>query len=319
MTLVGDVSVGDANAMYAADGRISFEDYSVPEDSPLCYGYWVRAYDQAGNLYAGDRGCPPTRGVPLRTAAREDAAAGAGDDRPAGPQQRSPRRVDLLSGPGSPRLPRVPLGRRSSTRRSSSPASSRTARSARRRGQGSCRRATTCPPCPIRSPLAAPTSTPPPSRIASTGTASRRSIGSATRASGAHLDDIPASSTFTYTTDLPVTPSVLPPVPAASDGLRPRGQLEPAVRPRHAPGLRRVPGCDGRPVPAGVRDPHYEQLHRPLRAAWRRLPLLRPVDRPQRPPLRTLTAGPAPVLTSERRPTWASSTSSTPSVTAGRS
>src|SRR5213078_5229467 len=101
--------------------------------------------------------------------------------------------------------------------------------------------------------------------------------------------------------------------------LRPRGQLGPTVRPRHAPGLRRVPGCDGRPVPAGLRDPDYEQLHRPLRAAWRRLPLRRPVDRPRRPPLRTLTTGPAPVMTSERRPTWESSTSSTPRVTAGRS
>lgn len=58
MTLVGDVPVGDANAMWAADGSIWFDDFSVPEGSPLCYGYWVRAYDLAGNLYAGSNGCP---------------------------------------------------------------------------------------------------------------------------------------------------------------------------------------------------------------------------------------------------------------------
>lgn len=58
LTLVGEVPLGDANAMWAADGSISFEDYSVPEGSPLCYGYWVRGYDLAGNLYEGNRGCP---------------------------------------------------------------------------------------------------------------------------------------------------------------------------------------------------------------------------------------------------------------------
>lgn len=58
LTLVGDVPLGDANAMWATDGRIWFDDFSVPEGSPLCYGYWVRAYDLAGNLYDGNRGCP---------------------------------------------------------------------------------------------------------------------------------------------------------------------------------------------------------------------------------------------------------------------
>jgi hypothetical protein len=58
MTLVGDVHLGDANAMWAADGSIWFDDFSVPQGSPLCYGYWVRAYDLAGNLYDGNNGCP---------------------------------------------------------------------------------------------------------------------------------------------------------------------------------------------------------------------------------------------------------------------
>ena len=35
---------------------------------------------------------------------------------------------------------------------------------------------------------------------------------------GSHLADIPSSSTFTYTSDLPVTPSVLPPAPPAGAG-----------------------------------------------------------------------------------------------------
>ncbi|MEO8751296.1 MAG: hypothetical protein ABI624_01325 [Casimicrobiaceae bacterium] len=58
MTLVGDVPVGEARLRLAADGVIWFEDFSVPQGSPLCYGYWVRAYDQAGNLYAQPSGCP---------------------------------------------------------------------------------------------------------------------------------------------------------------------------------------------------------------------------------------------------------------------
>ena len=40
-------------------GVIAFDDYSVPANSPLCYAYWIRAYDFAGNLYPGDvHGCP---------------------------------------------------------------------------------------------------------------------------------------------------------------------------------------------------------------------------------------------------------------------
>lgn len=58
MTQVGDVALGEAKSRYAAEGHIWFDDYSVPEGSPLCYGYWVRAYDLAGNLYPGNNGCP---------------------------------------------------------------------------------------------------------------------------------------------------------------------------------------------------------------------------------------------------------------------
>jgi hypothetical protein len=58
MSLVGDLPVGEAKLRLAAEGVIWFEDFSVPEGSPLCYGYWVRAYDQASNLYAQPSGCP---------------------------------------------------------------------------------------------------------------------------------------------------------------------------------------------------------------------------------------------------------------------
>jgi hypothetical protein len=58
MTLVGQVTVADAEAMLKATGKIQFEDYTVPEGSPLCYGYWIRAYDFAQNLYDGNNGCP---------------------------------------------------------------------------------------------------------------------------------------------------------------------------------------------------------------------------------------------------------------------
>lgn len=58
MTLVGDVHLGDAKTMLEDSGAIWFDDYSVPQGSPVCYAYWVRAYDLSGNLYAGARGCP---------------------------------------------------------------------------------------------------------------------------------------------------------------------------------------------------------------------------------------------------------------------
>jgi predicted pyridoxine 5'-phosphate oxidase superfamily flavin-nucleotide-binding protein len=56
--LVGQVSLTQAQKQLAATGHISFRDTSVPAGSPLCYAYWVRAYDLAGNLYMGIFGCP---------------------------------------------------------------------------------------------------------------------------------------------------------------------------------------------------------------------------------------------------------------------
>ena len=319
MTLVGDVSVGDANAMYAADGRISFEDYSVPANSPLCYGYWVHAYDQAGNLYAGEQRLPATRGVPLRTAAREDAAASSGDDRPASPQQRQ------SSSSGSRRRCRIcaPSTCTGRTRELDPPqflACVFTDGSVSATPWAGL--VPSCDDVPaVPDPLAARGSylddTAEPHRVYWYRVSALDWLGN--ESDGSHIADIPASSTFTYTTDLPVTPSVLPPVPAASDGCGLEVNWGPPFDPATLQGFVVFRAAYGRPVPAGLRDPDCEQLHRPLRAAWRRLPLRRPVDRPHRPPLPTLAAGPAPVLTSARRTPWASSTSSTPRATAGRS
>jgi hypothetical protein len=61
MTLVGQVSLADAEDMFDAENRIWFDDDNVPEGSPLCYAYWVRAFDMAGNLYQGNGGCPARR------------------------------------------------------------------------------------------------------------------------------------------------------------------------------------------------------------------------------------------------------------------
>jgi hypothetical protein len=58
MVLVGAVSLTEAKKRYKELGKIYFDDYSVPSGSPLCYAYWVRAYDAAQNLYPGVSGCP---------------------------------------------------------------------------------------------------------------------------------------------------------------------------------------------------------------------------------------------------------------------
>lgn len=59
--LVGQVSVTEAKEQLAAENRIYFVDTSVPAGSPMCYAYWVRAYDLSGNLYMGDHGCPASK------------------------------------------------------------------------------------------------------------------------------------------------------------------------------------------------------------------------------------------------------------------
>ena len=56
--LVGQVTLAESQKMLDNTGKIHFDDFSPPEGSPLCYAYWVRAYDVAQNLYAGYGECP---------------------------------------------------------------------------------------------------------------------------------------------------------------------------------------------------------------------------------------------------------------------
>jgi|SRR5271157_396176 len=59
--LIGGISAKDADERLEQTGTIYYEDYSVPEGAPICYAYWVRAYDVAQNIYAGNHGCPASR------------------------------------------------------------------------------------------------------------------------------------------------------------------------------------------------------------------------------------------------------------------
>lgn len=61
--LVGEVRLTEAETKLTQTGRIFFEDSSIPSGSPLCYAYWVRAFDFAGNLYPGNHGCPEEFGA----------------------------------------------------------------------------------------------------------------------------------------------------------------------------------------------------------------------------------------------------------------
>lgn len=53
MVLVGSVSRWDAEQQAEQTGSAFFDDFSVPPGSPLCYAYWLRAYDATQNLYGG--------------------------------------------------------------------------------------------------------------------------------------------------------------------------------------------------------------------------------------------------------------------------
>ena len=137
----------------------------------------------------------------------------------------------------------------------------------------------------------------------------RPSTGSATRATArTSPTSRPAARSPTPATYR--SPRRCPPATPAAAGCGLEVSWTPAST-RDAAGLRRIPRYRRRPVPPGVGHRPRQRLHRRLGAARRRLPLLRPVDRPHRPALPTLTAGAAPVLTRRQTP-WASSTSSTP-------
>jgi hypothetical protein len=56
--LIGEILLEEAQRRLSEAGVIYYDDYSVPEGSPLCYAYWVRAFDMNRNLYQGYYGCP---------------------------------------------------------------------------------------------------------------------------------------------------------------------------------------------------------------------------------------------------------------------
>ena len=56
--LIGEVLIEQAEKRLADVGSIYYDDYSLPEGSPVCYAYWVRAFDTSRNLYPGVNGCP---------------------------------------------------------------------------------------------------------------------------------------------------------------------------------------------------------------------------------------------------------------------
>jgi hypothetical protein len=56
--LIGELLVAEAKKRLSDVGCIYFDDFSVPPGSPLCYAYWVRAFDMRRNLYNGMDGFP---------------------------------------------------------------------------------------------------------------------------------------------------------------------------------------------------------------------------------------------------------------------
>jgi hypothetical protein len=217
MTLVGDVPLGDANALYAADGYVWFEDFSVPEGSPLCYGYWVRAYDQAGNLYAENDGCPKP-----------------GEYRCGRLREKTPPQVPVMTG----------LRARNNAvfvEWMSSPVQDlRAFHVYRSHAEFDPPKFLACvftdgtvssvpwtglvPSCDdvpaVPDPVAARGSyfdtTAEPHHVYWYRVSALDWLGN--ESEGSRLDDIPSSSTFTYTTTLPVTPLVLPPTPPVAAG-----------------------------------------------------------------------------------------------------
>jgi hypothetical protein len=219
MTLVGDVPLGDANAMLAADGIIWFDDHSVPAGSPVCYAYWVRAYDFAGNLYAGDEhACPADRNeyrcaslrektppeVPVVTGLRA-RNNGVLVEWIAAPEQDIRAfhvyRSELESGPPKflacvftdGTVFQVPwVG-----------------------GVPSCM-AVPAVPNPLASRGSYLDASADPHRIYWYRVSALDWLGN--ESAGGNLLDIPSSSTFTYTSDLPGTPVVLPQTPTTGTG-----------------------------------------------------------------------------------------------------
>jgi hypothetical protein len=217
LTLVGDIGVGDATAMVQLNGIIAFDDYSVPSNSPICYAYWVRAYDFAGNLYPGDvHGCP-LPGEYLCAALHEKTPPEA----PVLTALRARNDGVQLEWIGAPVQD---LHAFHVYRADSATAAPTFLACVFTDGTVSDHRwsglVPSCSAVPaVADPLAArgtfldPDAEP--HQIYWYRIAALDWLGN--ESEGADLTAIPADSTFTFTSDLPVTPTVLPPLPSPAD------------------------------------------------------------------------------------------------------
>lgn len=61
LVMVAQLSAAEAKTRKADTGYAYADDPNVPAGSPICYAYWVRAFDAAQNLYPGSRGCPASQ------------------------------------------------------------------------------------------------------------------------------------------------------------------------------------------------------------------------------------------------------------------
>ena len=214
MTLVGDVHLGDANKMWEDAASLWFDDYSVPQGSPVCYGYWVRAYDLSGNLYEGVRGCPgdgehlcarlreeTPPPVPVMTALRARNNSVLVEWMSSPVQDLRAFHVYRAKGENDP--PDFLACVFTDGTLSSTP------------WKGL---APSCGDIPaVANPLAAKgtflDTTAVPHQIYWYRVSALDWLGN--ESEGANIGNIPASSTFSYTSDLPAIPTVLPPTPVA--------------------------------------------------------------------------------------------------------
>lgn len=73
--LVGEILNTEAKKRLSDTGRIYFDDFSRPSGSPICYSYWIRAFDLSRNVYSGvgNNGCPDVNEYVCQRLYEEDA------------------------------------------------------------------------------------------------------------------------------------------------------------------------------------------------------------------------------------------------------
>jgi hypothetical protein len=211
MTLVGDVAVSDAQTMFRLTGVVSFDDYTVPAGSPICYAYWVRAYDHAGNLYPGNRNGCPKQGEYSCAALREDTPPHL----PVLSALRARNNGVLLEWVGAPDQDLHAFHVYRSETPDAPPQflacvyTDGTVSTTRWEGMVPSCSAVPAVTDPQTTRATYLDGTAEPHRVYWYRISALDWLGN--ESSGADISDIPASSTFTFTSDLPGAPTVLPP------------------------------------------------------------------------------------------------------------